>query len=102
MSEGAIEDAISAFGRAAASANHLGFDAVELHGAHGYLIDQFFWDGTNARQDNWSGSMIEQRVRFAAEVVREVRRVIGPDRPLIIRLIIAVELLPIPWRWRRG
>lgn len=46
--------------------------------------------------------MIEQRVRFAAEVVREVRRVIGPDRPLIIRLIIAVELLPIPWRWRRG
>lgn len=86
MSEEAIADTISAFGRAAASANELGFDAVELHGAHGYLIDQFFWDGTNARQDNWGGGAIAKRARFAAEIVKEVRRAIGPNRPLIIRL----------------
>nr|WP_315595374.1 NADH:flavin oxidoreductase [uncultured Cupriavidus sp.] len=86
MSEEAIADTIAAFGRAAASAGQLGFDAVELHGAHGYLIDQFFWDGTNARQDGWGGNAIAQRTRFAAEIVREVRRAIGPDRPLIIRL----------------
>ncbi|SOZ68523.1 conserved hypothetical protein [Cupriavidus taiwanensis] len=86
MSEEAIADTVSAFGRAAGSAEQLGFDAIELHGAHGYLIDQFFWDGTNARADEWGGSTISQRARFAAEIVREVRRSIGPDRPLIIRL----------------
>lgn len=86
MSEEAIADTIAAFARAAASAQQLGFDAVELHGAHGYLIDQFFWDGTNARSDAWGGGTITQRVRFAAEVVREVRRLMGADRPLIIRL----------------
>lgn len=86
MTEEAIADTIAAFGRAATSAGQLGFDAVELHGAHGYLIDQFFWRGTNAREDNWGGNAIAERVRFAAEIVGEVRRAIGPDRPLIIRL----------------
>ena len=86
MTDEAIAETISAFAGAAASANLLGFDAVELHGAHGYLIDQFFWDGTNARQDQWGGSEVAQRVRFAAEIVREVRKAIGPDRPLILRL----------------
>ena len=47
----------------------LGFDAVELHGAHGYLIDQFFWDGTNRREDAYGGSDLPGRARFAADIV---------------------------------
>ena len=51
MSEEAIADTIAAFARAAADAKRLGFDTVEIHGAHGYLIDQFFWPDTNLRDD---------------------------------------------------
>ena len=52
------------FARAAADAKRLGFDAVELHGAHGYLIDAFFWPGTNVRDDKWGGASIGARGRF--------------------------------------
>ncbi len=86
MSEADIADTIAAFGRAAADAQRLGFDAVELHGAHGYLIDQFFWDATNQRTDTWGGSDLVARGRFAAEIVRSVRAAVGPDYPLILRL----------------
>ena len=55
MSDAEVADAIAAFGRAAGDAKRFGFDAVELHGAHGYLIDQFFWDGTNERSDLFGG-----------------------------------------------
>jgi 2,4-dienoyl-CoA reductase-like NADH-dependent reductase (Old Yellow Enzyme family) len=51
MTDAAIADTIDAFGRAAANAKKIGFDVVELHGAHGYLIDQFFWSVTNHRKD---------------------------------------------------
>jgi 2,4-dienoyl-CoA reductase-like NADH-dependent reductase (Old Yellow Enzyme family) len=86
MSEEAIADTIAAFARAAADAKRLGFDTVEIHGAHGYLIDQFFWAGTNERTDRWGGATIRERSRFAGEVVKAVRAAVGPDYPIILRL----------------
>ncbi|MBT0667826.1 NADH:flavin oxidoreductase [Novosphingobium profundi] len=86
MSEEDIADTVAAFARAAADAKRLGFDTVEIHGAHGYLIDQFFWEGTNRREDRYGGATIGERSRMAAEVVAAVRAAIGPDFPLIIRL----------------
>ncbi len=86
MTDAAIADTIAAFARAAADARALGFDAIELHGAHGYLIDQFFWDGTNQRTDRYGGASIVQRGQFAAEILRAVRTAVGPDYPVIIRL----------------
>ena len=86
MSEAAIADTVAAFARAAASARALGFDAVEVHGAHGYLIDQFFWSGTNDRGDRYGGATIRERSRFAADVVAAVREAVGPGFPLILRV----------------
>ena len=86
MSEEAIADTVAAFGRAAADAKRLGFDVVELHGAHGYLIDQFFWAGTNERTDRFGGATLRERARFAAEVVGAVREAVGPGYPIILRL----------------
>jgi 2,4-dienoyl-CoA reductase-like NADH-dependent reductase (Old Yellow Enzyme family) len=67
MSEEAIADTIAEFGHAASRALSPGFDLVEVHGAHGFLIDQFFWAGTNLREDKWGGARIGERVRFAVE-----------------------------------
>jgi 2,4-dienoyl-CoA reductase-like NADH-dependent reductase (Old Yellow Enzyme family) len=86
MTDNEVADAIRAFADAAAAAKALGFDAVELHGAHGYLIDQFFWEGTNYRTDGFGGPSIAERAKFAAEILRAVRRAVGPDYPVIIRL----------------
>lgn len=72
------------FARAAASARETGFDAVELHGAHGYLLDQFLWEGTNRRDDRYGGS-VEARSLFPAEVAAAVRAAVGPDLPVIFR-----------------
>ncbi len=84
MSEEEIADVIAGYARSAAHAAALGFDGVELHGAHGYLIDQFFWSGTNRRTDSWAGS-VSERTRFAAEVVRACRRATSPSFPIIMR-----------------
>ena len=81
-----IENAILAYGRAAADAKRLGFDCVEIHGAHGYLIDQFFWDVTNKRTDSYGGKTIIERSKFALEVIKEVRRQVGDDFTIIMRL----------------
>ncbi len=86
MSDAEVADAIDAFARAAGAAKALGFDSIELHGAHGYLIDQFFWDGVNVREDRWGGKSLPERARFAAEILRAVRREVGEDYPVIIRL----------------
>jgi 2,4-dienoyl-CoA reductase-like NADH-dependent reductase (Old Yellow Enzyme family) len=86
MSDAAVADTIAAYGRAAADAKRLGFDTVEIHGAHGYLIDQFFWPGTNKRTDRYGGSTIKERARFGAEVVKSVREAVGSDFPVILRL----------------
>ncbi|KFX03297.1 1,2-oxophytodienoate reductase [Pectobacterium betavasculorum] len=86
MTEEDIADTVAAFARAAADAKRLGFDTLELHGAHGYLIDQFFWPGTNKREDAFGGATIRERSRFAAEVIRAVRAAVGEDFPLILRV----------------
>lgn len=86
MTEEDIADTVAAFARAAADAKRLGFDTLELHGAHGYLIDQFFWSGTNKREDLFGGATIRERSRFAAEVIRAVRAAVGEDFPLILRV----------------
>jgi 2,4-dienoyl-CoA reductase-like NADH-dependent reductase (Old Yellow Enzyme family) len=85
MSDAVISNIIAAFGAAAADAKRLGFDSVELHGAHGYLIDQFFWSGLNTRSDAFGGDLAG-RTRFAVEAIRAVRAAVGPDFPVIIRL----------------
>lgn len=79
-----IEDVVKGFAQAAKDAKAIGFDAIELHGAHGYLIDQFFWDGTNQRTDEYGGSM-GNRARFAVEIISAVRDAVGPDYPVIFR-----------------
>ncbi|MPT48926.1 MAG: NADH:flavin oxidoreductase [Sphingobium sp.] len=86
MSEEDIADTVAAFARAAADAKRLGFDVAEIHGAHGYLIDQFFWSGTNERADRYNGPTIKERSRFAAEVVAAIRAAVGPDFPVILRV----------------
>jgi 2,4-dienoyl-CoA reductase-like NADH-dependent reductase (Old Yellow Enzyme family) len=86
MTESDIADTISAFGRAAADAKRLGFDCVEIHGAHTYLIDQFFWGDTNTRTDRYGGRTLAERTRFAVEVIKEVRRQVGEDFAVIMRL----------------
>ena len=86
MTEEDIADTIAAFGRAAGEAKRLDFDVVELHGAHGYLIDQFFWAETNSREDLFGGATLRERTRFGVEVLKAVRAAVGPDLPVILRL----------------
>jgi 2,4-dienoyl-CoA reductase-like NADH-dependent reductase (Old Yellow Enzyme family) len=84
MSVDEIEDCINAFAQAAADAERLGFDGVELHGAHGYLIDQFFWEVTNDRSDRYGGSFAK-RSQFAIDIVKAVRARVSADFPVIFR-----------------
>ena len=73
MSEAAIADTIAAYAEAAANSAKLGCDAAEIHGAHGYLIDQFLWDQSNQRTDHWNGPTLKERSRFGVEVVKAMR-----------------------------
>ena len=84
MSQADIDLAIRAYAEAAHAAQQAGFDGVELHGAHGYLIDQFFWQQTNRRTDHYGGDLVA-RTRFAVEAIREVRRRVGPEFPIGLR-----------------
>ncbi|WP_020405698.1 NADH:flavin oxidoreductase [Hahella ganghwensis] len=84
MTQQDIDDVIQAFAQAARDAKTVGFDGIELHGAHGYLIDQFFWQGTNRREDKYGGSMAN-RQRFALEIIQAVRDAVGPDFALVLR-----------------
>lgn len=86
MSEEDIAETIAAFARAAGESRRLGFDCVEVHGAHGYLVDQFFWSGTNLRQDRWGGPTIKERSRFAGEMIKAIKAETGDDFPLILRV----------------
>lgn len=81
-----IQDTIAQFAASAKSAKDLGFDVVEIHGAHGYLIDQFFWDVTNTRTDEYGGKTLKERSRFAVDVVKAIRAAVGEDFAIIIRL----------------
>ncbi|MDP2699870.1 NADH:flavin oxidoreductase [Thalassospira sp.] len=81
-----IADTIAAYARAASDAKRLGFDVLEIHAAHGYLIDQFFWQQTNLRTDNYGGATLKERSRFAAEVIAAIRTAVGPDYPVLLRI----------------
>lgn len=80
-----IQDLVRLFGEAARRARKAGFDAVEVHGAHGYLLNQFASPLSNRRTDKYGGSF-EGRIRFPLEVVTEVRRVVGSDFLMLYRL----------------
>lgn len=86
MAEDDIERVIAAFERAARDARDLGFDGIEIHGAHGFLIDAFFWAATNRREDRWGGPTIAARAQFACELLRRVRGAVGPTFPISLRL----------------
>jgi 2,4-dienoyl-CoA reductase-like NADH-dependent reductase (Old Yellow Enzyme family) len=86
MTDAAIADTIAAFARAAAVAKKMGFNSLEIQGAHGYLIDQFFWNDTNHRTDLYGGKTLAERSRFAIEVIKEIRKQVGDDFALIIRI----------------
>ncbi|MFK4339895.1 2,4-dienoyl-CoA reductase-like NADH-dependent reductase (Old Yellow Enzyme family) [Paenibacillus sp. RC62] len=85
MTEEEIVKVIGAYADAAVNAKRLGFDGVEIHGAHGYLVDQFFWERTNQRTDRYGGDIIK-RAQFAIELVEAIRAEVGPDYPIVMRL----------------
>ncbi|MFD8258177.1 NADH:flavin oxidoreductase [Streptomyces griseoluteus] len=84
MTQSDIDDVIGAFAQAAADAERIGFDGVEIHGAHGYLLDQFLWEGTNRRTDGYGGDPVA-RAQFSAEVVAAVRERVSAEFPVIFR-----------------
>ena len=80
-----IVEIVKAFGQAAKRAQTADFDMVELHACHGYLISNFLSPRTNKRTD-WYGGSLENRMRFLLEVVTEIKRQVGPDYPICVRL----------------
>lgn len=85
MTQADIDATVDAYASAAASAQAIGFDGVEIHAAHGYLIDQFFWGKTNQRTDRYGGD-VAGRTRFAVEILTEMRRRVGPAFPIVLRV----------------
>ena len=85
MTTAEIRETIVAFAAAAVRCKKAGFDAVQLHGAHGYLIAQFLSPFTNRRTDEWGGNT-ENRMRFVKEVIKEVRAAVGPEYPILIKI----------------
>lgn len=84
MTHADIAAVAASYARAARCAVELGCDAVEIHGAHGYLLDQFFWAQTNQRSDEYGGS-IAARVRIGVEVVAAMRAAVPADFPIVFR-----------------
>ncbi|MCU1722628.1 MULTISPECIES: NADH:flavin oxidoreductase [unclassified Pseudomonas] len=84
MSLDDIEQVIEAYAQAARDARAIGFDGVEIHGAHEYLIDSFIWSQTNQRDDDYGGSLAN-RTRLAARIVQAVREATSPDYPIMFR-----------------
>ncbi|HMS73788.1 NADPH-dependent 2,4-dienoyl-CoA reductase [Gordonia sp. (in: high G+C Gram-positive bacteria)] len=88
MTEPIIRHVIRSFGQAAKNARRAGYDAVEIMGGEGYLINQFLCPHTNDRTDKWGGST-ENRQRFLVEIIKEIRRQVPRDFPVILRQSIA-------------
>ncbi|MFG2524652.1 NADH:flavin oxidoreductase [Streptomyces sp. NPDC048527] len=84
MTQADLDAVIGAFAQAAKDAERIGFDGVEVHGAHGYLLDQFLWAGTNRRTDAYGGDAVA-RTKFAAEIVAAIRGSVSPEFPVIFR-----------------
>ncbi len=86
MSISDIDDVITAFAKAAKQAENIGFDGIEIHGAHGYLIDQFFWDRTNRRSDRYGGDTIGERTLFASEIIGAIKEKVRESFPVCLRI----------------
>ncbi|TCP25952.1 2,4-dienoyl-CoA reductase-like NADH-dependent reductase (Old Yellow Enzyme family) [Tenacibaculum skagerrakense] len=80
-----IQDIIKQFGNTAKILKEAGFNGVQIHGAHGYLVSQFLSPYTNVRKDEWGGTF-EKRARFVLEIYKEIRAQVGPDFPIGIKL----------------
>ena len=85
MLEIEIEDTINDFAKAAGRIKKAGFDGVQVHAAHGYLVNQFLSGHTKRRKDKWGGS-IDNRMRFLVEIYKEIRLVVGPEFPVLIKI----------------
>ena len=85
MSLNEIEETITAYGDAARRVKEAGFDGVQIHGAHGYMINQFLSCHTNRRKDEWGGSL-DNRMRFLIRVYELIRETVGPDYPVLIKI----------------
>jgi len=85
MTQAQIDEVIAAYARGTAKAVELGFDGIELHGAHGYIIDQFLWKALNHRTDRYGGTP-RARGQFAAEVIQACREQLLPGQPIIMRM----------------
>lgn len=84
MTQADIDRCVSAYAQAARDALATGFDGIEIHGAHSYLIDQFFWEATNLRTDKYGGNLA-QRTRFAVEIIEAMRASVPDDFPIVFR-----------------
>jgi 2,4-dienoyl-CoA reductase-like NADH-dependent reductase (Old Yellow Enzyme family) len=80
-----IETIVTAFGKAAGRVQEAGFDGVQIHGAHGYLVTQFLSPQSNQRTDRWGGSL-ENRMRFVVEITRAIKSQVDDDFPIMIKL----------------
>ncbi|MFV0395789.1 MAG: NADH:flavin oxidoreductase [Coprobacillaceae bacterium] len=80
-----IQQVVKDFATAALRAKEAGFDGVEIHGAHGYLLNQFYSPLTNKRIDQYGGDILN-RIRFHLEVIKEIRKAVGEEYPLALRL----------------
>ena len=85
MTEEQIREVIQAFGKAASRAIEAGADGVQIHAAHGYLVNQFLSPFFNRRTDDWGGSD-ENRFRFLREIILETRRVLPEGMPILVKL----------------
>jgi len=85
MTKSDIEEKINDFVNASLLAKKAGFDAIEIHAGHGYLLSQFLSPWTNKRKDEYGGSL-ENRLRFPVEVIKQVRKALGPDFPILIKM----------------
>eukprot|EP01028_Stygiella_incarcerata_P011275 TRINITY_DN629_c0_g1_i1.p1 TRINITY_DN629_c0_g1~~TRINITY_DN629_c0_g1_i1.p1 ORF type:complete len:350 (-),score=86.14 TRINITY_DN629_c0_g1_i1:886-1905(-) len=81
-----MDDVTSSFVETAKNCKKIGVDAIEIHGAHGYLLDDFVNPHINVRSDGFGGDSIENRMRFPMEVVRAVREAVGDEYPLLYRM----------------
>jgi 2,4-dienoyl-CoA reductase-like NADH-dependent reductase (Old Yellow Enzyme family) len=84
MSQQEIAMVIDSYSQAARRVKEAGFDAVQIHGAHGYLVNQFLSPFVNRRDDNWGGDL-HSRIRFLQEVMKAVRNVVGSTYPVFIK-----------------